>query len=278
LGVPASAATFSTLIKVNNQVCANDSNSAGNTSACTGQVVHPGLFPAVTDYSATARAELGSIGVSGSTFTSGDALDDVSITAAFEDTLFFGIDSGTVSISVDVAGTRDWSLPASGIANNNTYAEVSATTYLLTGFPSTVTTIYQSTIAVAPAFSPEPYVNTQTGSLGTTTNTFAFSGGQLQLSAVMNAYFRCRSGFNELACSTSADFLNSLRFTGASVFDADGNAVTTTVTSSSGFDYLKGLEPHSPPVDPPSVIPLPAAGWLLLAGVAGLAGLRRRRT
>lgn len=31
------------------------------------------------------------------------------------------------------------------------------------------------------------------------------------------------------------------------------------------------------PVDPPSTVPLPAAGWLLIAGLGGLSALRRRR-
>jgi hypothetical protein len=39
-----------------------------------------------------------------------------------------------------------------------------------------------------------------------------------------------------------------------------------------------GPGPDPDPDPDLSVIPLPATGWLLLAGVAGLAGLRRRRT
>ncbi len=71
-----------------------------------------------------------------------------------------------------------------------------------------------------------------------------------------------------------------LRFTGGDVLNANGDIVTTTITSDSGFDYLTGLDPHGSSPDPgpgPSVIPLPATAWLLGLGVAGLVGLRRRR-
>jgi len=44
----------------------------------------------------------------------------------------------------------------------------------------------------------------------------------------------------------------------------------------SAFTYSVTLPPPVDPVDP-SVVPLPAAGWMPLAGVGGLAALRRRR-
>jgi hypothetical protein len=38
-----------------------------------------------------------------------------------------------------------------------------------------------------------------------------------------------------------------------------------------------GLVDNPPPPPPPPPVPLPAAGWLMLAGIGGLAALRRRR-
>ena len=43
-----------------------------------------------------------------------------------------------------------------------------------------------------------------------------------------------------------------------------------------GLDELSSCVPSSPP--PPNEIPVPAAGWLLLAGLGGLAAMRKRRS
>lgn len=41
--------------------------------------------------------------------------------------------------------------------------------------------------------------------------------------------------------------------------------------------FSAGVSPPPPPPPPPSVVPLPAAGWLLVAGIAGLGAFRRKR-
>jgi hypothetical protein len=61
------------------------------------------------------------------------------------------------------------------------------------------------------------------------------------------------------------------------VFRQDPGTATGTAIAASAFTY--SITRPTPPVDPvdPSVVPLPAAAWMLLAGMGGLAALRRRR-
>jgi hypothetical protein len=284
LGAPASAATFTTLIKANNQTCALESNTTGTTSTCNGQIRFPDPNPLwVTDHAITSRADPGSIGVAGQMSTQGDGADFFDATASIFDTLFFGIDSGTVTLSVDLAGTRDWSLPAfnssfgPGFANGNTFVSLNMSADLRTGpNNSTLTSIYTESLTFFPASDLAPRITT-TGSLGTTTLSFDFTGGRYDIGAVLGMTIQCRSGLSDGACSSSVDFLNSLRFTGALVSDVDGNTVATTIVSASGFDYATGLPPHGVGGPQPPVIPLPAPALLLPMGLCLLAALRRRR-
>jgi len=59
------------------------------------------------------------------------------------------------------------------------------------------------------------------------------------------------------------------------------NGTTGAVTYSLAAEPMVPPPPPPPPVDPidpnPTVIPLPAAGWLLLTGLAGMIGLSRRK-
>ncbi len=82
------------------------------------------------------------------------------------------------------------------------------------------------------------------------------------------------------SCATTAQYGNSLRFLGARVFDADGvERPDVILTSASGFDYLRGMDPHSPPSPPPTpaVIPLPASAVLLGTSLFAFLAFRRRR-
>jgi len=47
-------------------------------------------------------------------------------------------------------------------------------------------------------------------------------------------------------------------------------------TSTKGLSHAT-IYYNGTPVPPPSAVPLPAAGWMLLAGLGGIAALRRRR-
>jgi hypothetical protein len=40
---------------------------------------------------------------------------------------------------------------------------------------------------------------------------------------------------------------------------------------------LKKISVTYTPPPPPNVVPLPAAGWMLLAGLGGIAAMKRRR-
>ena len=72
---------------------------------------------------------------------------------------------------------------------------------------------------------------------------------------------------------------------GAGMIEADGTFLAT-IAGFSGFDsyfspiataFSPGVSPPPPPPDI-DVVPLPAAGWMLLASLGGLAAVRRRKS
>ena len=72
---------------------------------------------------------------------------------------------------------------------------------------------------------------------------------------------------------------------GSGMIEADG-AFLATISGFSGFDsyfspiataFSPGVSPPPPPPDV-NVVPLPAAGWMLLASLGGLAAVRRRKS
>lgn len=80
-------------------------------------------------------------------------------------------------------------------------------------------------------------------------------------------------------CFSSSDLGSSLRVTGLSFFDTDGNDVTSslTVVSESGFDYVTGAASHDRGATI-SPVPLPASAWMLLAALGGLFGMNQVRS
>lgn len=86
----------------------------------------------------------------------------------------------------------------------------------------------------------------------------------------------------EIAPEASIDAFNSLTLDGIYITNPDNGAVIPFwIAGFSGLDYTlaefrpTGENPFA--LDGPAVIPLPAAGWLLIGALAGLAGLGRLR-
>lgn len=100
--------------------------------------------------------------------------------------------------------------------------------------------------------------------------------GTSSIFAYINAEARsCSILDSGTTCYSASDLGSSLRLTGLTFFDATGADVTSQliVTSESGFDYVTGADPHTRNDITP--VPLPAGGFLMLAGLLGL-GLARR--
>ena len=67
------------------------------------------------------------------------------------------------------------------------------------------------------------------------------------------------------------------KFSFVRVTDAPGGANSGNPFGGPDIDAIGAISSAPPPVDPPTgVVPLPAAGWALLSGLAMLAGFRRR--
>jgi hypothetical protein len=198
--------------------------------------------------------------------TSGFLRDaDVRAAAILNDVIFFdGLSSGTISIPLDFGGSIEllsdvpegYSVGLTGAASaaigSDVIFSVSASFSTFGGFTATGTGNEIKTVAI-------PIVN-----------------GQAAISASIGATASCQlivAGGVPARCSALVDYGSSLRFLAASVFDPDGNLRDDVlVTSQSGFDYRKGVEPHSPS---PEVIPVPAPAVLLLTALLGLGVVRK---
>ncbi len=241
------ASYFAVVGQVEANVCAFDEGAAPVSGSCS-------ISGSGTTVNLSARADLGSLGASGSTKTVGiNPLGQTAggrgiVTAQLSDTIYFsGISDGTLILPVDIFGT----LSVEGMVNYNRIGI----------FVGGQTVFARSLIG-----SGQTEFGSSIGTLGTSLFNLDFTGGFLNLDASMGIDQTCTAvNFGDV-CGNSLDFYSSMRFLGASVFDTNGIlAGGVTMQSDSGFDYAVGLQPHSiTPVPLPPTILLVVCGYLLL--------------
>jgi hypothetical protein len=143
-----------------------------------------------------------------------------------------------------------------------------------------------------PAFAIIPSVDQLLDSYAFATPVGSDSFAQNFLNIAINAADAASLLLNGVAVDTSLFAnLNGILFgniaiaQGTGTIEAD-NPFLATISGFSSFDsyfspiataFSPGVSPPPPPPPNPNVIPLPAAGWLLISGLGGLAMLRRRR-
>lgn len=220
---------------------------------------------------ARASANPGSLSVAVEAFytstSSGiSSASDVRASAQVGDVIFFsGMETGWISIPLDFAGSISVfaSIPsgvgfgggtggASAAVGSDVLFSVSRSFSILGGASATGVLSEIRSVDI-PIVNGMSVVN-------------ASIGAQASCSLVL-------AGGDFGQCSALVDYGASLRFLGASVFDSLGNRRDDViVTSQSGFDYRRGVDPHAPP---PAPIPLPASALLLLSSLLGLAIARQ---
>lgn len=271
MALGAEAATFNTFTGYQRSVCdASALISPVPTSAsCDITSIHSTIFGVQPiRFLAQATAIEGKLGVAanltvgdgsytGRTTTTGNAQ------ASFQDTIFVGIESGSLLFEYDIAGSQSTSATTStGTTAGHNFSGVSSKLFAsVNGI-----TVYSNIISQ----SVHGTTITASGSKRSSIS-FNFNGGKLSLGAVFSTVLQCGSFGGANICNASTGFIDSIRFVGAEVRDENGDLITTSVSSSSGFDYLTGLEPH------PSPVPLPATLPMLGFALVGMVGLARRR-
>lgn len=250
------------------------SSSVGFPGCSTGNLSGPGPISASCPR-AKARAEPGSIGAfarsevveEGNVLVVGDR--DAEARASFNDVLRFSIDSGSITIPLDILAEIDFE--AQNISRSPTFPQSSfarVMTSLTDSLGFGVGTFYQFDLLPGG-------VTEETGQPAEIVEAvFDFNFGSLWLSGSIAVQTGCGDlGNSPAICRLEADAFSSLRLLGATVRDETGAIRDdVTITSDSGFDYLEGVEPHGA-----TVVPLPASALLLLGGLAGLGVVGRRR-
>lgn len=282
-GAPAAAISVNTIIELNSSSgldpdCLVIGGGAGTRNCMISEDVdsNTAVYRSTADF--TTRAAPGDIGVSGSLNVevssfgfAGGFRSDLNFSQYSFDTLTFNIAAGTLLLPIDLAGTQSVSPIPQGQTGGGgrSFALASFNVVSNSGGLDQVEQVYQRTDQVITGFPP---VTSQSGSLGTTVLSLAFAGGELDLTTGLTGTLTCEGRFDEgQSCNARVDYLNSARYLAATLLDGNGDVVQTPmISSTSGFDYLVGLPPHA-------VVPLPAAGWALLGGLAGLGAVGRRR-
>lgn len=191
---------------------------------------------------------------------------NASASARMIDTVFFeGLENGFISIPLDFAGSIEFATKLDGSGRVGARGDASAGMNGETFF--SVTATFDSLVGDS-VFGNEAEVKDVT---------IPIVNGRATVRASLGIAANCQlvaAGNSDSSCRATVDYGSSLRFLGATVFDELGvQRDDVEITSESGFDYRRGVEPH---VIPPAVIPLPASGILFLTTLLGIAVVRRR--
>ncbi len=191
--------------------------------------------------------------------------------AFMSDTITFGVDTGVFVVPLDFSGEIQTvvSLGSLGSSVQNLSASISG------GFSADNVNLTNFYYYTTESVDQNTDTITETGQKSAVQlAAISFTGGQTTISASIRADAACGSVGQDSSCAVVVDYSNSLRFLAGLLYDLDGNPLPdVSVTSSSGFDYLTGVEPNISAAPLPAGLPLFASGL----GLFGLLGWRRNR-